>query len=606
MSPSDKAKLDSTGQKNGIATLDENGIVQAAQLPMLKGATASAAGSSGLVPAPNKGVTNQYLGSDGSWTSFSNATTTVSGLMSPSDKAKLDGISSGANKYTHPSYAAKDSGLYKVTVDSTGHVSATTTVTKADITSLGLPAYATCTTDAGTKNKEISIDNFILSTGATIRIKFINNNSAASPNLVINKDENNIKPIYCYYKDANNNLPAGVSDITSGWKAGAIVTLTYDGYRWIRDYWENSYRGIQNNLTSTSTTDSLSAAQGKVLKDLVDSHTHNYAGSSSAGGAATSANKLNTDAGSESQPIYFKNGVPVPCTNLGLTTIIETITTQQAGTIIRPPSNIISNLTSGQYNLSIYHNGILLTEGTHYYLTAQNSILAYAFTYDYKTGDIFTFKLTPKYITSIDLSGYLTKEVANDLYMPKSGDAKSFLATFGGTMTGSINMGQQNITNCNSITATTITASGKITGNQVFGAVWNDYAEYRIADTVEPGNVVCENGDDTMSISKERMQPGAAIVSDTFGFAIGETDKAKAPIAVSGRVLAKPYEPIEEFKKAIGRPVCAGPNGTVSIMTDEEYATKGYCAIGTISAVPNYTTWGDGIKVNNRIWIKVG
>lgn len=42
----------------------------------------------------------------------------------------------------------------------------------------------------------------------------------------------------------------------------------------------NTWRGIQNNLTSDSTTDSLSAAQGKVLKDLVDGkapngHTHN-------------------------------------------------------------------------------------------------------------------------------------------------------------------------------------------------------------------------------------------------------------------------------------------------------------------------------------------
>lgn len=32
----------------------------------------------------------------------------------------------------------------------------------------------------------------------------------------------------------------------------------------------NTWRGIQDNLTSTSTTDSLSAKQGKVLKDLID------------------------------------------------------------------------------------------------------------------------------------------------------------------------------------------------------------------------------------------------------------------------------------------------------------------------------------------------
>lgn len=33
---------------------------------------------------------------------------------------------------------------------------------------------------------------------------------------------------------------------------------------------QDTWRGIQNNLTSTSTTDSLSAAQGKILKGLVD------------------------------------------------------------------------------------------------------------------------------------------------------------------------------------------------------------------------------------------------------------------------------------------------------------------------------------------------
>ena len=61
----------------------------------------------------------------------------------------------------------------------------------------------------------------------------------------------------------------------------------------------NSWRGIQDNLTSDSATDSLSAKQGKALKALVDSkaassHTHNYAGSSSAGGVANSAAKLST------------------------------------------------------------------------------------------------------------------------------------------------------------------------------------------------------------------------------------------------------------------------------------------------------------------------
>lgn len=41
--------------------------------------------------------------------------------------------------YTHPAYTDKASGLYKITVDATGHVSATAAVTKSDITALGIP-----------------------------------------------------------------------------------------------------------------------------------------------------------------------------------------------------------------------------------------------------------------------------------------------------------------------------------------------------------------------------------------------------------------------------------------------------------------------------------
>lgn len=63
--------------------------------------------------------------------------------MSASDKSKLNGIDAGANAYTHPSYTAKPSGLYKITVDAMGHVSAATAVTKADITALGIPAQDT-------------------------------------------------------------------------------------------------------------------------------------------------------------------------------------------------------------------------------------------------------------------------------------------------------------------------------------------------------------------------------------------------------------------------------------------------------------------------------
>ncbi len=143
-----------------------------------------------------------------------------------------------------------------------------------------------------------------------------------------------------------------------------------------------------------------------------------------------------------------------------------------------------------------------------------------------------------------------------------------------------------------------------IQDNVLMGAAWNDYAEYRICkDSFKPGQVICENGDDTLSISIERLQPGAEIISDTFGFAIGETKDAKCPVAVSGRVLAYAYEPREEFKA--GDAVCAGPNGTVSKMTREEIREYPDRIIGTVSAIPSYEIWNETVKVNNRIWIKV-
>lgn len=186
----------------------------------------------------------------------------------------------------------------------------------------------------------------------------------------------------------------------------------------------------------------------------------------------------------------------------------------------------------------------------------------------------------------------------------------SYLPISGGTVTGVVSITNTTASSSTSTGALKVSGgigcAGNIYGANVYGAVWNDYAEFRISDCLEPGRVVCENGNDTLSISTKRLQPGANVISDTYGFSIGETDEAKCPIAVSGRVLAYGYEDRELFRKNIGHPVCAGPNGTVSIMTDEEYKNYGYCAIGTISAVPDYEEWGTGkVKVNNRIWIKI-
>ena len=146
--------------------------------------------------------------------------------------------------------------------------------------------------------------------------------------------------------------------------------------------------------------------------------------------------------------------------------------------------------------------------------------------------------------------------------------------------------------------------NGDITADKVYGAVWNDYAEYRSTSTVNPGQCVVETGLGDLIQSTKRLQPGANIVSDTYGFAIGETEQTKTPLAVSGRVLAYPYE--DRYSYSAGDPVCSGPNGTISKMTREEVRKYPDRIVGTVSEIPEYETWGTGnVKVDGRIWIKV-
>lgn len=63
---------------------------------------------------------------------------------STAEKEKLADLTN----YVHPTHAAKSNGLYKVTIDGTGHVSAATAAAKADITGLGIPGETTEVVDS--------------------------------------------------------------------------------------------------------------------------------------------------------------------------------------------------------------------------------------------------------------------------------------------------------------------------------------------------------------------------------------------------------------------------------------------------------------------------
>ena len=138
--------------------------------------------------------------------------------------------------------------------------------------------------------------------------------------------------------------------------------------------------------------------------------------------------------------------------------------------------------------------------------------------------------------------------------------------------------------------------------NVLMGAAWNDFAEFRRSEIQEPGRVLCETGLGDLILATERLQPGAEVISDTFGFAIGETEFCKTPVAVAGRVLAFPYEDIDTYNA--GDAVCAAPGGTVSRMTREEIKEYPERIIGTVSEIPTYKYWNE-TEVKGRIWIKI-
>jgi len=139
--------------------------------------------------------------------SNASASTTTPGLMTQDQATKLAGITEGATKvevsstngnilvdtaevtvYTHPTATAKSAGIYKITTNATGHVTAATTPTAAEWRS-ALPAVSTSGSglmSVDQNNKLAGID-----TGAevnVIEVVKVNNNALTVTNKAVNID----------------------------------------------------------------------------------------------------------------------------------------------------------------------------------------------------------------------------------------------------------------------------------------------------------------------------------------------------------------------------------------------------------------------------------
>ena len=157
------------------------------------------------------------------------ATTENNGLMSSADKAKLDGIEAGANNYTHPVYEAKQAGLYRISVDNTGHVATADKMTSEELAAEGV-SPADHTHDLGKLVDTLETSADAVEDADTVMV-----------GATVTSDDGNA---------------------TTKYTRRPLAAL----WNWIK-----------------SKTDTLYAAVG---------HTHNYAGSTESGGDALNAMKL--------------------------------------------------------------------------------------------------------------------------------------------------------------------------------------------------------------------------------------------------------------------------------------------------------------------------
>lgn len=183
--------------------------------------------------------------------------------------------------YTHPSYTAKSNGLYKVTVDSKGHVSGTTAVSKADITALGIPSTNT-TYSTGTASTS-GLTKLYTGTGTATDGTMT---QSAIKSALDGKSNNGHTHDDRYYTE---------SEINSKLSGKANSSHTHS------QYYDSSISRTANTVLAAPNGSNGTASFRKLVASDLPSHTHNYAGSSSAGGAALSSNAVNNIFGGSRQ-----------------------------------------------------------------------------------------------------------------------------------------------------------------------------------------------------------------------------------------------------------------------------------------------------------------
>ena len=280
MSASDKTKL------NGVATGAE--VNQNAFSRITVGSTNVDADSKTdaltLVAGNNVTITpdatNDKITIAATDTTYSEATTSAAGLMSASDKTKLNGIATGAevnqnafsNVKVGSTTVAADGKTDTLELVAGNNITLTPDATNDKVTIASTDTnnrrsfYGTCSTAADVADKEVTIsdtDGWELKAGTVVGVKFANTNTASSVTLNINGT--GAKSIW--YNNAvytsNSNFVCGAAD--------TIIYYMYDGSTyWI---WFASGKLDGNTDTKVTQTATSTSANYEVLFSVTADNT---------------------------------------------------------------------------------------------------------------------------------------------------------------------------------------------------------------------------------------------------------------------------------------------------------------------------------------------
>lgn len=217
-------------------------------------------------------------------TKWENAGVIITDTTAGDGKINVDGEE--VNIYTHPSHTAADSGLYKITVDALGHVTAVTAVAKKDITDLGIPSENT------------KVANLTANTGKVVTS--LSNNTTLGTTDVKNLTLDGITPVEGGYVSNGDTLASAFSALDT-----AVKNAVAGGGEVNQNAFSNVKVG-STTIAADTKTDTLELAAGTGITLTPDATTdkvtikvtdNTYADKSHNHGNLTNDGKIGTTAG---------------------------------------------------------------------------------------------------------------------------------------------------------------------------------------------------------------------------------------------------------------------------------------------------------------------